>query len=324
MIQMKLPKILKNRNPHLRNHNSNFVLDNFLEADFRKMLLPLYVLQCLTLAPKYSIRYNLLTSSSRRTRLFTAGSALLVFVGYTYDIIVFTNDAKYILNPLYIFLVCLQLLSYVAAFIVNSVLRSETHAYLVILLQRIHSSYRFVKIEVKHTMIFNWILLLSILLYHIFTLFYRLITVNDSLTFIVFSHLFVLSADCNYIYTERVLTMFKSAILLWIKEYQHILNLSNSGTEDHDVCSHIAKLDNTYNELMEVLRMCQSTFGIPMACFVVSTFTQAMSNVQTLLNTQDASLTACGMLTTDAALPARLLATIATYTVVLLQIKFLS
>nr|WCC57758.1 gustatory receptor 44.1 [Papilio dardanus] len=367
---------IKSPNLSLRNYNSDFVLDNFLEAEFRKILLPLHLLQCLTMAPKYSISYNLLTSSSRRSRLFTVGSALLVFVKYTYDLSVVVNYFKHFLNAMYLFLICLQLLSYFAAFVINSVftvLTSETHAYLVILLQRIHSSYRFVKMEMKNTMIINWISLLSIVLYHIIIFTYRLIVVNDSFSFTALTHLFVLSADCNYMYTARVFTMSKNTILMWIKEYQHILNLSNDNAEDYDIRSHIARLEDTYNDLILVLRMCQSVFGIPMACFVVTTFTQAMSNVQTLIeesswefnfilaltwtlrntllltvtcvecekiftsmkNVQvvciitrnadisDATLTACGMLTVNAVLPASLLVTIATYAVVLLQIKFL-
>nr|WCC57856.1 gustatory receptor 44.2 [Papilio machaon] len=385
MIKIKLTNPIKNA--LVKNYNTDFVLDNFLKTEFRKIILPLYLLQCLTLAPKFSIRYDLITSDSCRTKVIIAASAFVIFVKYSYDFIVYANIIKVNLNSMYVFLISLQLWSFFAAFIVNcllTVLRSEINAYLIVRLQRIHYSYRFVKMEVKHTMIVNWILLFSILLYYIFVFIIRMKTFDDSMLFTILSHLFFLSTDCNNIYIARVLTLFNNAILSWISEYQHIiLNLSNTGTED----SHTAKLVQTYNELIAVWRMWQSVFGIPIAFLVVTTFTQAMCNVQTLIEeptwnfnfitaltwnvrnilmvtaisfeceniytsmknirvayimareadtTSDAvasavcggaqfeALTAGGVLAVDAALLARLVATIATYAVVLLQIKFLS
>nr|WCC57915.1 gustatory receptor 44.1 [Papilio memnon] len=383
MMKIKIPKFNLRNNALLRTYNSDFLLDNFLEPELRKIVLPLHLLQCLTLAPKYSIYYNLLTSNSRRTNLFIVANALIISVKYCYDIVVFINIVKDNLNAIYLFLICLQLWSFFAAFIVNSlltVLRSEMNAFLIIHLQRIYSSCKF-KMEVKHTMIINWILLFSIVLYHIVIFIIRVIIVNDSLSFTILTHVFVLSIDCNNIYMARVLTLFKNAMLSWISEYQ----ILNTSITEADIRLNVSKLESTYNGLSEVLRMCQSVFGLPIACFVVATFTQAMSNVQTLLEEptwdfnfilaltwnmrnilliiviglecgniytsmknlqvtyimarmaeastmdafggllpEDAALTAGGMLAVDAALPASLLATIAAYAVVLLQIKFLS
>nr|WCC57977.1 gustatory receptor 44.2 [Papilio polytes] len=384
MIKIRTPKFNLRNNALLRNYNSDFLLDNFLEPEFRKKILPLYILQCLTLAPKYFIYYNLLTSNSRRTNMFIVANAIIISLKYSYDIAMFMNIIKVNLNAIYLSLVCLQLGSFFAVFIVNSlltVLRSETNARLIIQLQRIYCSCK-IKMEVKHTMIINWILLFSIILYHIVIFIIRMTIFNDSLSFTILTHVFVLSIDCSNIYMARVLTLFKNAILSWISEYQ---TLTTSITEADDIRSSISKLESTYDELIEVLKMLQSVFGLPIACFVVTTFTQAMSNVQTLLeeptwdfnfilaltwhmrnilltimislecekiytslknlqvtyvmsrmaveSTKGAFggvlpdygvLTAGAMLAVDAALPACLLATIAAYAVVLLQIKFLS
>nr|WCC58029.1 gustatory receptor 44 [Papilio xuthus] len=387
MIKIKFKNSnLRIKNVLRKNFNSDFVFDNFLQTEFRKIILPLYLLQCLTLAPKFSIRYDLLTSNSCRTKLIIATSAVLIFVKYNYDIILFSRILRDNLNAMYFFLVSLQIWSFFAVFIVNcllTVLKSEISAYLIIRLQRIHSSYKFVKMEVKCAMVINWILFFSILLYHIIVFILRMIIFKDPFSFTALTHLFVLVADCNNIYIARVLTLVKRAIILWIQEYEEILNMSNTETEDEVRCSHLAKLAHTYHELIAVGRMCQSVFGIPIACLVFTTFVQAMSNVQTLIEepiwnfnfvfaltwnlrnilsvtvisleceniyiwmknirvtcimaeevdaSSDAEVSGVAgggeaggeALAGGAALPVRLLTTVATYAVVLLQIKFLS
>ncbi|KPJ16525.1 NFX1-type zinc finger-containing protein 1 [Papilio machaon] len=51
-------------------HNPDFVLDNFVEAEMKSVLRPLYLAQYLSLAPKYSIRYDLITSNSHKFNVF--------------------------------------------------------------------------------------------------------------------------------------------------------------------------------------------------------------------------------------------------------------
>nr|WCC58028.1 gustatory receptor 43 [Papilio xuthus] len=261
------------------NHNPDFMLDNFVEAEVKSVLWPLYVVQWLSLAPKYSIRYGLITSNSYKFNVIVFLCA--VGIGITW----FSSVLGYLTRADGIYAVTLFAYSVtlVFAIILNSFIttsHSNMNAHLIVLIQRIQKRFMFVKFDNRGIAIINWVFLMVIIAYNIAHFTTRLLESRVLIT-IVFTHFIYLSIDCNSIVAIRMIHLLGKLIDTWISELKYFSRTNCNDTEPKD---YFNKLILAYDELMEALKISDKIFRLPIFFTVLASFFHVFVNVQAALS----------------------------------------
>nr|WCC57914.1 gustatory receptor 43.2 [Papilio memnon] len=370
--------------PNRVKHNTDFVLDNFVDVEMKKILLPLYVMQCLSLAPKYSIRYGIITSNSRKFNIFICLFVVGIATAWLPTLLNYFTEAV----GMYAITVLVYGISLVITIIKNSFVttaQSNLNASFITLIQRIHKRFKFIKLDNKAISIVNWLFLIIVTAYNIAHLTARMLESNMAFVSKLLTHLIYMTIDCNSIIIICTLYLLGKLIESWISELRCICCANISDIERKE---HLNKLIVAYDELIEALEVCNKLFRVPIFFAVLSTFFQVFINVQAaifmpvwtkimyisqiiwiknltllfilcmesenirlqlknakaactvlcarettidvprLLRRQGRAvgagwLSAAGLFSVDAALPPRVLAVLATYTIVILQFYFL-
>nr|WCC57913.1 gustatory receptor 43.1 [Papilio memnon] len=260
-------------------HNTDFVLDNFLEAEVKTILLPLYVAQCLSLAPKYSIRDNFITSNGHKFNAFVFLCAILIGMTWIFSIPNFlTKTAGLLTASAYIYCIIIVLALTLNAFITTR--QSNINAYFIILLQRILKRFMFVKIDNRGITIVNWLYLILVIGCNIAHFGARILEVDGDITTKIFTHLIYLSIDCNNIIAIRMIHFLGKLIETWISELEHFCRVNCFDSEAKDSMN---KIIIGYEELIEAVNVCNKVFRVPIFFTVLTSFFQVFVNVQSAI-----------------------------------------
>lgn len=247
-------------------HNIDFVLDNFLEAEVKTILLPLYVAQWLTFAPKYSIRYDLITSNSHKFNVFVCLCSMGIVSLWLYSVFDHVAQFRGILaatSYLYIVLLIVKLMF-------NSTItisKSNMNASLILLIRRIQKTFKFVHLKKRGISVVNWAYVTGIMAFNLIHCTIRVIEAPNAVIRIFFTHLIYLSIDCNIIIAIRMIHWLGKLMKTWISELECFcltLSFENDETDNNRIKNCRTKdVISAYDELIDALGICAKIFRVP-------------------------------------------------------------
>lgn len=256
---------IRKSNKTLIKHNTDFVFDNFMEAEMKEVLWPLYVAQCLSLAPKYSIRYGLITSNSSHFYAIVSLLAIVIAATWFY----FASDVIFKSGGLLSTTLFAYGITLTSMFIFNSTVttsRSNTNVYLITLIQRIHKVFEYLKFNPENITIVNWIYFIAVIAFKILHCTFRSIEVPNALLRIFCAHLMYISNDCNLIIAIRTIHLLGKYVETWISELESIcfpISLDNRGSDYvNNMESGLKKLVTAYHKIIEALDICNKAYGL--------------------------------------------------------------
>nr|WCC57756.1 gustatory receptor 43.1 [Papilio dardanus] len=261
-------------------HNTDFVLDNFLEAEMKPALLPLYVAQWLSLAPKYSLRYDLVTSNGHKFNAFVCLCSVAISASWFYIVLNFLLKAV----RMYAITIFAYSITLVVGVILNSIItvsHSNMNAYLIILLQRIFKRFVFVNIDIKNITKVNWIFLIIMAVYNIALFTTRLLESSSTFVSKFLIHFIYISIDCNSIIAIRTIHLLGKLMDTWISELK---TFSYANCADTEANNYMNKIIVGYDELIQALNICDKVFRVPVFFTVLSCFFQVFVNVQAAIS----------------------------------------
>nr|WCC58030.1 gustatory receptor 45 [Papilio xuthus] len=268
----------------LSKHNPDFLLDNFVEAEVKSVLWPLYVAQCLSLAPKYSMRYGLITSISCYFYVFVCVCAVAISAAWFCSLFGVTSGILYS-TALYAYGITL-----IIVYINNSTVttyKSNMNAYLIILIQKIHIDFEYVKLNTRNISIVSWIFLIAIIFFNAVHFILRVVEVPHSVSRIFLVHLIYISNDCNLIIKFRTIHLLGKYIETWILELEHFCSTNFLDDTERDYIknteSRMKKIITGYDKIVEALDICNKIFGVSILFSVVMSFFQVFFNVQYII-----------------------------------------
>lgn len=240
-------------------YNTDFVLDNFLEAEVKAILLPLYVAQCFSLAPKYSIRDSFITSNGYKFNTFVFMLAIVIGMLWFYVVPnLLTKTVGLLTASVYVYSITIAVALILNAFITTR--QSNINAHLIILLQRIQKRFTFVKFHYKGISMINWLFLISLSAYNVAHLGTRISESDESIFKKILAHLIYISIDCNNVITIRMIHWLGKLIETWISELKYFCRENCFDIEAKDCMNKIIK---GYDELIEALDVCNKVFRVP-------------------------------------------------------------
>nr|WCC57854.1 gustatory receptor 43 [Papilio machaon] len=258
-------------------HNPDFVLDNFVEAEMKSVLRPLYLAQYLSLAPKYSIRYDLITSNSHKFNVFVCLCAVGISTTWW-----FSSVLDYLIKAegMYAATVFAYSVTLLCAIILNSFIttsHSNMNANLIVLIQRIQKRFIFVKFDTRDIAKGNWLFVIIISTYNVAHFAARFLDTNIKVISTIVTHLIYLSIDFNSIVAIRMIHLLGKLIETWISELKCSCCANCFDIEAKD---YLRKIIISYDELMEAIKICNKIFRVPIFFTVLSSFFHAFVIVQ--------------------------------------------
>ncbi|CAK1591337.1 unnamed protein product [Parnassius mnemosyne] len=217
---------------------NEILLDNYIDADLQEFLCPLNLGHYVLFSPKYSIRYNFITSNSCTANCFS--------LFYTFSFMMLYTSHE-VLDPKLKYLNSIMLSATIFNFLVycigcgqNSILniiQSNTHVNLILTVQKIHKSFKHTNI-CKSFVIGNWIFVITLLTFYIglaaIETFVRKLGSN------CISYVPVLITDFNIIYKIRMVKLLRYYTVSWTSELKRINQLEINSTHDIYTISYIA------------------------------------------------------------------------------------
>nr|WCC57918.1 gustatory receptor 46.2 [Papilio memnon] len=279
-------KCVEKSNKALIKHNIDSVLDNFVEAEAKTILLPLYVAQCLTFAPKYSIRYDLITSNSHKFNVFVFLCSMGIISLWLYSVFDHVAQSRGISAATsYAYIVTL-----IVTMIFNSTItisKSNMNAYLIVLIRRIQKTFKFVDFKKRGISVGNWAYVIAIVAFNLIHSTFRVVETPSGITRIFFTHLIYISIDCNIIIAIRMMHLLGKLIETWISELECLcltFSLEIVETDNNRIKDCRTKdIISAYDELIDSLGICAQVFKVPIFLTVVISFFQVIFNVQYLI-----------------------------------------
>nr|WCC57978.1 gustatory receptor 46.1 [Papilio polytes] len=262
-------------------HNTDFVLDNFLETEVKTILLPLYVAQCLTLAPKYSIRYGLITSNSRKFNAFVCLLGTGVLAAWLYYLIDYWSNSSGLLAATII----TYSVPLTTAFLLNTIIttaKSNNYALLIITLQRILKRFKFSKIDRRNVTKLSWVYVVFIITFNIIHFVFRLDDSNGISILKMFTQFIYVSFDCNAIICMRMINLLGKCIETWVSELHCLCQKYDRAQIEMDN-SPLKTVIRDYNQLIEILQIYCQVYKYTIFLMVVTSFFQVLVNVQSML-----------------------------------------
>nr|WCC57858.1 gustatory receptor 45.2 [Papilio machaon] len=278
---------LENCNKGLKKHNSDFVLDNFVEAEVKSVLWPLYLAQCLSLAPKYSIRYDFITSNSSHFCAFVSLFAIVIAAFWFYLVI----DDLWASGIMYSTTLFAYNLTIIIVYIINSIVttsKSNMSAFLIILIQKIHRDFKFVKFNTRNMTIINWIFVTVIIIFNVLHFILRVIETPHSFMRMFLVHFMYVSNDFNLIIEVRLIHLLGKYIDTWILELEKFCcanSLDDRGIDYNiqNMEARMKKIITAYDKILEALDICNKIFGLSILFTVVMSFIQVCFNLQYII-----------------------------------------
>nr|WCC57760.1 gustatory receptor 46 [Papilio dardanus] len=264
-------RIFRNDKPN----NTDFVLDNFLEAEVKPALMPLYVAQWLTLAPKYSLRYDLVTSNGYKFNAciwLCITGILAAWLNYVIDY--WTSSGGLLATAVFAYSASVTI-----SFIINSGVttsKSNKHAHLIILLQRIIKRFN-AKVDMKNVTIVNWVYVISIVVFNIVHIACRFADSKGINILKIFTQFVYLSFDCNIVICIRMMSVLGRCIAASLSE----LECLGLDTELGELRSKSINEDN--DRAVAVINVYCQVFKHSIFLMVVVSFFQVLANVQSTI-----------------------------------------
>nr|WCC57857.1 gustatory receptor 45.1 [Papilio machaon] len=277
---------LEKCNKGLKKHNSDFVLDNFVETEV-KSLLPLYLAQCLSLAPKYSIRYDFITSNSSHFCAFVSLCAVVIAAFWFY----FVFDVLWTSGTLYSITLFAYSITVMIVYIINSTVttsKSNMSAFLIILIQKIHRDFKYVKFNTRNITIVDWIFVTAMIVFNVLHFVLRLVEERGSVIRMFLVHFMYVDFNFTLIIEVRLIYLLGKYIDTWILELENVCcanSLDDRGT-DYNIQNKEArmkKIITAYDKILEALDICNKIFGLSILFTVVMSFIQVFFNLQYII-----------------------------------------
>nr|WCC58031.1 gustatory receptor 46 [Papilio xuthus] len=268
-------------NKALSKHNPDFMLDNFVEAEVKSVLWPLYVAQCLSLAPKYSMRYGLITSNSHKFNAFLCLIAIGVLSAWLYYVMDYWNHCTGLLAAA----VSVYAASLTITFIFNSTItstKSNNNAYLIISLQRILKRFKLSKADARYVTAVNYVYVIAMIIFNVMQFACRW---DDSIGIFIlkiFTQFIYVSFDCNIIICIRMINMLGNRIEAWLTELYCVFHKSDRGNIESDY-SPLETVTRDYDQLIDILIIYCQVFKHTIFLMVVTSFFQVLVNVQSMI-----------------------------------------
>nr|WCC57917.1 gustatory receptor 46.1 [Papilio memnon] len=262
-------------------HNIDFVLDNIMETEVKTILLPLYVAQCFTLAPKYSIRYDLITSNSHKFNAFVFVLATGILAAWLYYLIDYWSHSSGLLAAT----ISMYSVPLTIAFLFNSVIttaKSNNYASLIIMLQRILKRFKFSKIERRNVTASNWVHVVFIIVFNIIHFGFRLDYGKGIFILKIFTQFIYVSFDCNAVICMRMISLLGKCIETWVSELHCLCQKHNRDQIEPDN-SPLKTILQDYNQLIEILQIYCQVYKYTIFLMVVTSFFQVLVNVQSMM-----------------------------------------
>lgn len=233
---------------------------NRLHKDVQRMFYPFDVLLTLLFSAKYRIKNNCITTTKRKFCVLKILSIVFVVGGtfervYRKDINRFTNDDDTATMSFLGFIIPVtRCLSYLINFLLNVVYRYK-NIYLLLLIQKIHKNVDFVK-NVRSFIIWNWILLATIVAVNLFGFIIFAASYNYFDLFKCLIELIFISFDIDFVYGVRILILLSMYLERWIQK----VRLMNDGKENDKI--YYKRLLETYQYVLKAYDVYKTLFQI--------------------------------------------------------------
>lgn len=221
-----MSKQMKNTYYLEQKYKVEFLLNNFVDKDVQKTLLPLNFFQAFTFCPKYRIKGNFITPNGWTSYLVSfIGTVLYIFfltwnlmkvirvegdLNYLFIYDLFYNNFGFALN----FILCL--------------LYSELNIKFVLTIQDVHR-YLNDETSLKRFTVWSWVIVIfcfcTVIIYNVF--FQQLMQLNFS----DLLHFVVVVFDVNQINAMRILKLLEMKVVLWNKEVLKLEEIENEETK---------------------------------------------------------------------------------------------
>nr|WCC57859.1 gustatory receptor 46 [Papilio machaon] len=272
---------LEKCNKALKKHKSDFMLDNFVEAKVKSVLRPLYLAQYLSLAPKYSILYDLITSNSYKFNAFVCMIATGVLAAWLYYVLDYWNQC----NGLLAATVFAYSVSLTIAFIFNSSItttKSNNYAYLMILIRRILKRFKFSKADARNVTAVNYVYIMSIIMFNVLHYACRSDDSYGIFGLKIFTQFVYFSFDCNTIICVRITNLLGNRIDAWVTELYCVYQKCDKGHIEVDNTS-LKTVIRDYEQMVEVFKIYCQVFKHTILLTIVVIFFQVLVNVQSMI-----------------------------------------
>lgn len=253
------------------------LLSNYLREDFQKMLKPVYVVQNIFLASKYTIRDNFITPNGI---LFTVIINLglicaLIFKGY-YNL--FGREIDFKAGQLihwayfgYCLLFMLFSFSFILTFSLN-VIYGHKNITLLLKIQKIHENINIAERKIKVFKIWSWISILSIMFSN--TCLMSMIDYS-SVKFNSFDQLctciLIISFDINIVYSVHIIKL----LTIYLEEWNKIIHNDNHEKYDGE---YYEKLFDIYQNVLDAFKLYCNIFQLLVSSFTVVNYSLTTYN----------------------------------------------
>lgn len=203
---------------------SNFPIDilasNFLDKDVQSMLLPLNLMQILSLNPKYNIKNNFINPNNISDKFILLCGIVIFLTSNVYrivEILLDDNMKRYIRIEFLYFASCLDFsffcLGFITNFIINFIRTKETVKFILIF-QEVHR-YLHNQARVKLFILRTWFCIGLLFGYYVLVIFYEYLMYLNPPWNVTFNLVIQITLDFNLIYAMRLIKLLTDKVDLW-------------------------------------------------------------------------------------------------------------
>ncbi|XP_064292770.1 uncharacterized protein LOC135309948 [Plodia interpunctella] len=231
-----------------RNERTEILLNNYLDNEFKKMLLPLNIMHNFIFFPKFKIMNNFITPNNTYQNMIAVFGFAIYLIPFTIKYFMSVRTSSdYIYN-------FFDLMFYAYGIGTNcliSALQTNSNVNLVLSLSKTHHQQIF-KINLRRITTWNWIYIVSCITLYFSNALYITIEARNLDNLVACVCIYILICiDINMVYAIRILQVIRMQLENWILEF-----------ESPEVAKSIDINENIWNKRFQMYVDIQETFTI--------------------------------------------------------------
>ncbi|XP_063369853.1 uncharacterized protein LOC134658174 [Cydia amplana] len=325
-----------------RRLQTEYLINNIIDQDFQAMLFPLNFVQSCFLMPSFSIINNFITPDHQVSfYIKSIIGCTAIALSHVFRFLYFYDATRTYGTEVVTFLLYFDFIFLFITSIIVHIVNSFQRSYVVELI--IQSQHVLDRIKTDKTDFFyklkiqNWLSVLfvvSIYIYHWFSTCIDFSFLDLVVSFSLTVPLMIY--DMQVVHVTRYVVMIKNELIAWIHKMEEYKRIHDKPEEEVNYEVSESDMFNVYSDILKAFRLSNKVYQFSVSlykyrkirhifvCVDLPGMRKTCKNVLRLNRASLRKMSAFGVFELDAMFPLRLLGVIVTYTVVLLQIAFVS
>ncbi|XP_068633492.1 uncharacterized protein [Battus philenor] len=272
----------------------DFVLNNYIKFDTQKVILPLILVQYLTLCPKYRVCCNFATPFSLKINIFLCLLTSVIFFAYCCSFFKILFEFRTLFKGYTVYVLGLQYLLFAVSYICNNVMivkQSEINVKLLTKLQLIRNINSVDKCADRGSIVINWIFSSGLILSYLIISYVQVVYTPTPCSMMILSVIVIMPLDVSIIYAALITKLLSKEIVTWNCQLKCTFKFNANSSEDMNMQnSKWRSILNGYFTIVDAYYLCEKIIAVPIINYVMITFLQYIMNIQIIIDVRIQSI----------------------------------